>query len=68
MRHDAAEQNLSKYRLGPLLGAGGMGEVYLAHDTSLNRDVAIKFIAADRLGDPDARRRLIREAQAAATC
>ena len=66
MRHDAAEQNLSKYRLGPLLGAGGMGEVYLAHDTSLNRDVAIKFIAADRLGDPDARRRLIREAQAAA--
>ena len=66
MRHDAAEQNLSKYRIGPLLGAGGMGEVYLAHDTSLNRDVAIKFIAADRLGDPDARRRLIREAQAAA--
>ena len=57
---------LSKYRLIRRLGAGGMGEVHLAHDTALNRDVAIKYIAPERLGDADARRRLIREAQAAA--
>ena len=56
----------SKYRLIRPLGAGGMGTVYLAHDTTLKRDVAIKFVAADRLGDAAARKRLVREAQAAA--
>jgi tetratricopeptide (TPR) repeat protein len=43
-----------------------MGAVYLAHDTALNRDVALKFVAADMLADAGARKRLVREAQAAA--
>ncbi|WP_246356805.1 bifunctional serine/threonine-protein kinase/formylglycine-generating enzyme family protein [Pyxidicoccus fallax] len=37
-----------EFQLGPLLGRGGMGLVYLAHDTSLGRLVAVKFIAASR--------------------
>lgn len=57
---------LSKYRLEGLLGEGGMGAVYLAHDTSLDRKVAIKFISADKAADESARRRLIREARAVA--
>jgi tetratricopeptide (TPR) repeat protein/predicted Ser/Thr protein kinase len=54
------------YRLVRPLGRGGMGEVYLAHDETLERQVAIKFIAPDHAGDDVARRRLIREARAAA--
>src|SRR5512134_1937816 len=57
---------LAKYRLERLLGAGGMGSVYLARDLDLDRDVAIKFIAADRAADPAAQRRLVHEARAAA--
>jgi serine/threonine-protein kinase len=49
-----------------LLGRGGLGEVYLAHDGTLDRDVAIKFVAPEKLADADARRRLLREARAAA--
>ena len=55
-----------RYRLARLLGRGGMGEVHLARDSSLDRDVAIKFIAPEKVGDADARRRLVREARAAA--
>lgn len=60
------DARLSNYRLDRLLGAGGMGAVYLARDLILDRDVAIKFIAPDRAADASARRRLIREARAAA--
>ena len=56
----------SKYRLIRPLGEGGMGAVYLARDTALNREVALKFVAADMLSDVDARTRLVQEAQAAA--
>ena len=56
---------ISHYRIIKKLGAGGMGEVYLAEDTRLARKVAIK-VPAESLGDEQARKRLVREAQAAA--
>ena len=57
----------SGYRLLELLGRGGMGEVYLADDLKLGRKVAIKFLLPDKKQDDEARRRLLREAQAAAS-
>jgi serine/threonine protein kinase len=58
-------------RLGPYeilapLGAGGMGEVYRARDARLNRSVAVKVLPEVLAGDPDARSRFEREAQAVA--
>ena len=54
------------YRLETLVGEGGMGSVYRALDTKLNRPVAIKFLS-DRLADVAARRRFQREAQMASS-
>jgi serine/threonine protein kinase len=56
-------------RLGPYevlshLGAGGMGEVYRARDTKLDRDVAVKVLPADLANDPEALSRFEREARA----
>ena len=58
-------------RLGPyevlsLMGAGGMGEVYKARDTRLDRTVAIKILPAELSADPDRRVRFEREARAVA--
>jgi serine/threonine protein kinase len=55
---------VSHYRLERRLGAGGMGEVYLARDLQLDRQVAIKFLVAP--ADDQSRRRLLREARAVA--
>src|ERR1700738_1235763 len=58
-------------RLGPYeiiapIGAGGMGEVYLAHDARLDRQVAIKLLPPSFAADPDRRARFEREAKAVA--
>jgi serine/threonine-protein kinase len=54
------------YRIVERIGQGGMGEVYLAEDTSLRRNVALKFLPEHLLEDEVARRRLLREAESAA--
>lgn len=58
---------LGAYEIVSTLGAGGMGEVYAAHDTRLNRRVAIKILPDAYASDPDRIARFHREAQAAAT-
>ena len=62
-----ADQHLAHYKILTQLGAGGMGEVYLAQDTTLDRKVAIKVLPEQLAADDQARRRLLREARAAAT-
>ena len=57
---------LGKYEIVAKIGEGGMGNVYRAHDPLLNRDVAIKTMAAAADADDDLRRRFHREAQSAA--
>ena len=59
-------QMISHYRILKELGAGGMGEVYLAEDTQLSRNVALKLLPKRSLADQNAKRRLVREAKAAA--
>jgi serine/threonine protein kinase len=59
-------RQLGPYEIIAPLGAGGMGEVWRAHDTSMQRDVAIKFLPAFYSQDPDRLRRFAKEAQAAA--
>jgi eukaryotic-like serine/threonine-protein kinase len=58
---------LGRYEIRSLLGAGGMGEVYLAHDTSLNRRVALKVLPAEVASNQDRMRRFKQEATAAAS-
>lgn len=57
-------KTVSHYRIEEKIGAGGMGEIYLAQDTRLNRRVALKFLPESLVADPESRERLLREAQA----
>ncbi len=58
-------QQLNSYQILSLLGKGGMGEVYLARDQRLDRQVALKVLPAEVSEDPERLRRFLREAKAA---
>lgn len=58
-------KTLGRFQVLEKVGEGGMGVVYRAEDTRLNREVALKLIHPKHVKDEDARRRFIREAQAA---
>jgi len=60
-------KSLAHYEITGLLGKGGMGEVYRAHDTKLDRDVALKVLLADMAADPARLERFQREAKAVAS-
>ena len=60
------DASIGPYRIIRQLGRGGMGAVYLAEDTRLNRQVALKMVLPADLDDAAARARLMREARAAA--
>ncbi|MGB7621942.1 MAG: protein kinase [Terriglobia bacterium] len=62
----SANTVLSHYRIVSKLGAGGMGEVYLAQDTKLDRKAALKILPAKFAADQDRMRRFVQEAKAAA--
>jgi tetratricopeptide (TPR) repeat protein/predicted Ser/Thr protein kinase len=61
-----ADTPIGRYRVLHFLGKGGMGAVYAARDPELDRVVAVKLLAAQRLDEPETRARLQREAQALA--
>src|SRR6187401_1017007 len=64
---DALEEAIGfQYRIERLLGRGGMGAVYLAHELALDRDVAIKVLPPEQAGAPQLRDRFRREARTAA--
>src|SRR6266404_5783013 len=60
-----ANSTISHYRIVSKIGAGGMGEVYLAQDTKLDRKVALKILPADVAANQDRMRRFVQEAKAA---
>jgi tetratricopeptide (TPR) repeat protein len=64
---DLVGQMLEQYRIGDVLGRGGMGVVYRAEDTRLGRTVAVKVLPEARADDEERRRRFLREARSAAS-
>ncbi len=67
VREDLSGRVVGPYQLVSLLGAGGMGEVYLAHDTKLDRPVALKFLSPELAADRNRLRRFDQEARAASS-
>ena|SRR5256885_850886 len=61
----AAGTRLGRYEIRSKLGEGGMGEVYLARDTQLDRDIAIKILPAEVALDQQRLLRFLQEARAA---
>lgn len=61
----ALPSQIGKYQIDSLLGKGGMGEVYKAHDATLGRYVALKIMRGPSLDDATAKERFVREAQSA---
>jgi len=59
-------EKLGRYEIRSKIGEGGMGEVYLAQDTKLDRKVALKILPADLAANQDRMRRFVQEAKAAA--
>src|SRR6266850_6874663 len=59
--------SLGRYEIRSTLGAGGMGEVYLAYDTQLDRTTALKILHSDVATDIQRMRRFIQEAKAASS-
>src|SRR5512135_244434 len=59
-------KTVSHYRILEKIGQGGMGEAFLAEDTSLHRKVALKFLPPEMQQDPVAHKRFLREARSAA--
>ena len=62
----AAGTDLGRYEIRSEIGKGGMGEVYLAQDTKLDRKVALKILPAEVASHRDRMERFVREAKAAA--
>ena len=62
----AAGTRLGRYEIRAKIGAGGMGEVYLAEDTSLHRKIALKILPEELAASKDRMRRFVQEAQSAA--
>jgi serine/threonine protein kinase/dipeptidyl aminopeptidase/acylaminoacyl peptidase len=61
----ATGQSLGRYEIRSHLGAGGMGEVYLARDTTLDREVALKILPSEIASDKDRMQRFMQEAKTA---
>jgi eukaryotic-like serine/threonine-protein kinase len=61
----AAGTHLGRYEIRSKIGEGGMGEVYLAQDTKLDRKVALKILPAEVAAHPDRMKRFVQEAKAA---
>lgn len=61
---DLVGKHIGPYLVTELIGKGGMGMVFKARDTQLNRSVAIKALPTDRLTDPERKRRFLQEAKA----